>query len=333
MNTQEREAFWKTLCSLSGNDPERDLEKLRTTIKTPKFLYRYRPVDLNSLEALRSNKLYLSTANHYDDPFDTFLHIDTESIRGEFLRAFKTAESTEAVAKGARSVFEEILTEEQKAQLTADNLTKMLSNGLAEELLAFALALRDDVKKDIWSVCFSENGFNETLWLKYADRHKGFVQIYDLENADHFLCGRLEKCENCGIKRFGTNIYPVYYSDEPYDATEFVKLVIVHKLEELLGTPIPQRSYAGMRNGMWERERTTLIKKKCHEYDEEWRMIVGGPMSPPVMMKWIPSGIILGLRMGETEKKLVVSMAQNAGIKDIYRTYIDAQNRLSAMPI
>ena len=37
-------------------------------------------------------------------------------------------------------------------------------------------------------------------------------------------------------------------------------------------------------------------------------------------MEWIPSGILLGLRMGVKEENLVVSMAREAGIKDIYKS-------------
>lgn len=76
-----------------------------------------------------------------------------------------------------------------------------------------------------------------------------------------------------------------------------------------------------------------IIKKECHKYDEEWRMITGCIMKPPVMMEWIPSGIILGLRMGVAEENLVVSMAKEAGIKNIYKSYINAQNKLDAYPL
>ena len=58
MNFQERELFWKTLCSLPGQDVKLESEKLRQTIKYPKYLFRYRPVSIKSLEALRCNKLY-----------------------------------------------------------------------------------------------------------------------------------------------------------------------------------------------------------------------------------------------------------------------------------
>ena len=54
MNAQEREAFWKTLCSLPGTDPKTESEKLGQTIKYPRFLYRYRSVSSKSLEPINS---------------------------------------------------------------------------------------------------------------------------------------------------------------------------------------------------------------------------------------------------------------------------------------
>ena len=331
MNAQEREVFWKTLYSLSGIDPKQDSEKLMNTIKFPKFLFRYRSVTLSSLEALRTNRLYFSSANYYDDPFDTFLHIDIEHIRNEILSGLQTDERAAAAVEMAKHRFKGIITEEQEKFFTTDNIQQMISKDLLEDFLNSALALRDEVKKDTWSVCFSENGFNEVLWLKYADQHKGFVQIYDLENKENYLCGKQEKCQNCGIKNFGTPLYPIYYSDNPYDATNFAKIVMLKKMGELSGVQVPQYLYDSIGNGMWERDKTTLIKKKCHEYDEEWRMITGCQMKAPVMMEWIPSGIILGLRMGIKEENLVISMAKEAGIKNIYKSVIDSNNKLNAI--
>ena len=108
---------------------------------------------------------------------------------------------------------------------------------------------------------------------------------------------------------------------------------MLRKIAETAKTQIPQELYVEMGNVLWEQERTTLIKKECHQYDEEWRMITGCIMKPPVMMEWIPNGIILGLRMGVAEENLVVSMAKEAGIKNIYKSYINAQNKLDAYPL
>ena len=47
MDAQERKIFWDTLRMLPGRDPQRDMKKLKATIKLPKLLYRYRPVTLS----------------------------------------------------------------------------------------------------------------------------------------------------------------------------------------------------------------------------------------------------------------------------------------------
>ena len=52
-------------------------------------------------------------------------------------------------------------------------------------------------------------------------------------------------------------------------------------------------------------------------------------MNPPIMMEWIPSGIILGLHMKKDEENLTVCMAKEAGIKYIYKAFINERSELS----
>ena len=87
MNNEQRQVFWDTLISLDGKNLEADCKRLQETIMFPKYLYRYRPASLKSIEALRTNRLYFSTANYYDDPFDTFINIDLQDMKG-LLNAF-----------------------------------------------------------------------------------------------------------------------------------------------------------------------------------------------------------------------------------------------------
>ena len=75
MDTIGRKAFWDELYRIRDNTPER-LQALLATIKTPKKLCRFRSVSENSLLQLQENKLYCSSADYYDDPFDTFIHFD-----------------------------------------------------------------------------------------------------------------------------------------------------------------------------------------------------------------------------------------------------------------
>ena len=143
--------------------------------------------------------------------------------------------------------------------------------------------------------------------------------------ASNRTVGSVYNCQNCiSCTQIHTYLQAAF---------EFFAFTGLNKIGEISDMTIPKYLYDSVGNGTWERERTTLIKRKCHEYDEEWRMITACPMKPPVMMEWIPSGIILGLRMGVKEENLVVSMAREAGIKDIYKSIIDSKNRLNAVPV
>lgn len=42
--------------------------------------------------------------------------------------------------------------------------------------------IRNEIKKQIYSICFSKSKFNETLWLMYPNNHQDFVLEYDIYN-------------------------------------------------------------------------------------------------------------------------------------------------------
>lgn len=338
MNFKERKEFWDTLTSLEGKDVEADIAKLIKAIKYPKFLYRYRDVNSKTLEALRTNRMYFSSANYYDDPFDTFLQIDLDKIKNEIdavlsddtqihkfislLQRENNSSLNKAMGVKDVSVIDEFFVKNLFNEQSVNNFIYNMTE------------FRNFIKKDIWSVCFSENGFNETLWLKYAKQHTGFVLMYDLDAQEKLLCGKQNKCQNCGISKFGTPLYPIYYSDEKYDATDYTRFI----LSQMLGEKFSANEFFNKLlpinyNPMWESEKVTLIKKECHKYDEEWRMIIPCKMNPPIMREWIPSGVILGLKMDINEENLVVNLAKQAGIEHIHKSYIDKNGNLNAYKV
>lgn len=93
MSHDEMQDYWKTLCSFTGEDIPNEVNQLMAKIRYPRFLYKYRAVNNNNLDALRSNKLFFSKASSYDDPFDTFLHIDVDKIRQEFNSNYSSPEA------------------------------------------------------------------------------------------------------------------------------------------------------------------------------------------------------------------------------------------------
>src|SRR5699024_11379802 len=106
-----------------------------------------------------------------------------------------------------------------------EGLKQLFESGITNQFLSYLLTLRSKIQDEILSICFSENGFNETLWLKYADMHKGFCLMYDLNDSGSFRCGKLDRYSNCGVNKYETRIYPVYYSDTHHDTTKYTTYV------------------------------------------------------------------------------------------------------------
>lgn len=337
MSDEEQREYWQTLCSFTGENIQDEIQRLVDKIHYPRFLYRYRPVNNNNLESLRTNKLFFSKASNYDDPFDTFLHIDIERIRQEFETNYKSTESVKTLAALMKQMLQSVpnnLPDEFIEKITTpEGLKQLHESGLTNQFLSYALALRTKIQEEIQSICFSENGFNETLWLKYADMHKGFILMYDLCDSESFHCGKMDKCKSCGVHLSGTRIYPVHYSNKPHDATNFAKLVMGQEMAKQLGIPMPYFLQKELKPLPWEVERNSLIKKECHKYDEEWRMISNCQLKPPAMIEWVPAAVIIGLRTSQVDENLIISMAQQAGIKKIYKSFIDQSNQLNAFLI
>ena len=331
MDQEERKQFWDILCSLQGIDIQSESEKLAKTISMPRHLYRYRAVSSNTIDALKRNRMFFSNANYYDDPFDTLLHIDFARIRDGGIKYL----SSEHIKQQIQS-FSSASNIDSKI---AENLVSVLDNIDHNKLIDVAIGyLKQNIqfllKEKLWTACFTESGDNQTMWLKYADQYKGFCVVYDLQDSASDLCGKQEKCLNCVVHKAGVSLYPVYYSDEGYDATEYAKsLVTDYMIESIvknLHLPIDSlRAIAPVsRSQIWLPERITLIKSKCHEYDREWRMILKNYSTSRVEKEWIPSGMILGLKVTDKDKDIIIRSAKIAGIEHIYESFINDEYKL-----
>ena len=330
MNTEERKIFWDALCKADGKDVKTDGQKIASTIHYPRFLYRYRPVSVSSIDALQTNHLYFSKANYYDDPFDTLIKIDYSVLHQHIMQMLSSEEIFQQLGLMCKA-----LNVPEEGRLAAENTIKSVS---PEEIIkGVDVFLRNNIqsvlKESLWTVCFSESGINETMWLKYADQYKGFCLVYDFSDDTRKLCGKQEKCVNCVVNNAGVSLYPIYYSDEGYDATEYARN---HTIATIVRSKVPMIANMIIQSlpaASWEQERITLIKSKCHEYDQEWRFILRSPANGPVMQEWIPYGIIIGLRTTTQERDTILRSAKMAGIDHFFECYINDLNRLDIRPI
>lgn len=322
MDAVGRKAFWDTLCSLEAYDHE-SAQKLVAAAPYPPELCRFRAVNENSLLQLQKNEQFFSTANYYDDPFDTYFFINFQMIQDgtRSVRQMLDQDKTEPI--------KEFLSQVGLGDHLESIIQALKSASLNMDLVKYSLReARSLIQKQIYSICFCEESLNETMWLKYADQHKGFVQVYDFQNPDTFMCGKESKCGACGMMNSSHLILPVYYSNEMYDATAYAMGVLYREALKMI-EPLPQELIdIYIRTMAWQSEKVSLIKKECHQYDQEWRMLLSNApdIRPRIRLK--PKSVLIGLRTPEYQKCLIISAARCAGIEEIYQVYINDNNLL-----
>ena len=139
---------------------------------------------------------------------------------------------------------------------------------------------------------------------------------------------------NCIVNNAGVSIYPVYYSDEGYDATKYATNLAAVFIAQLvlknspISTEVINALIPSVQSQMWQPERIALIKSRCHEYDQEWRMLLRGNSKPPVMKEWKPSAVILGLKVTDQNKDIIIRASKMAGISHIYESFINDKYKI-----
>lgn len=130
------------------------------------------------------------------------------------------------------------------------------------------------------------------------------------------------------------SIYPVYYSDDRYDASLYAVAVLLKISMMASGISAPQELATRLDSCMlWEIERISLLKKACHRFDEEWRMIYPQWCVARPCIRLKPKSVIIGLRTPQYKERLIISAATIAGITDIQKIQINKKDELEAVPV
>lgn len=309
MNNEERTNFWNVLLKAKHSE---DAQKLLTTIKSPKYVYRYRSAEGASISNIGKNKMLFSTSIYYDDPFDTFIYINLDIIK-----AVASALKNESLPEELLFINEELRLLVDKAK--GSDLTKVTEN-----VINYLKDFRNDMRKNTWSICFCESFDNESLWLKYANGHKGFLLEYDVRQLIESKI-KVDKdayystCDNCESNVLSSKIWPVYYSKEKYDATFYAGFCAVCKLLEQCGQVGVVQQMVSKGLFKWYAERVILTKKWIHHFDEEWRLLLNTKYRiqtgcrPYIRCK--PSRIIFGLNLTNEQQQRILLQAKKAGVE------------------
>lgn len=324
LGSKKRREFWDALSRARGFSKEVRSAVLQARPPVNR-LCRFRTFGSSSLEQLRTNTLLFSSPPYYDDPLDTYFYVNKKALRTQF----------ELIADTFRGrTLEEIITPLSQFGIPDfNNLRNTIEETEIEEFPFRFDQLNsqiDDIRQIVqnvgYSLCFCDDPLNEVLWLKYADNHRGFVQIYDATCSIGFLCGKKNSCGLCANDDSSLEPFPIYYSNKGYDATQYaLVLLLLREMPVNVKASCPELIKYLEESIRWEFEKVTLIKRKQHEYDCEWRLLCRGSAEGRPSIQVVPSSVVLGLRMKEEEKRSVVDAAKSAGIKLILQAYIDEE--------
>lgn len=334
MDNKKRDEFWQLLCGFNGINIDEELRQVHNTLEYPKLLYKYLPISEYALDNLRTNTLYFSSADKFDDPFDTYIHVDSKEVERQVKEFFKNTQAIDTF----KELYKELYG--QSFSQNADKINELFNSKFVMNVFnAVSKNTRSFIQQSICAACFSEEEHNRALWLKYGQNHQGFCLIYDTTNSTNYLCGKEEKCNNCK-SNIPTPLYPIYYSKDKLDASQHIEHIIgLTLLEQLPNTDseLFNRFSDMIRitygNDVWWNVRVSIIKEYSHNQDKEWRMLINNPYKNGFIKKWRPSGIILGLKTSETNKSILISLAREAGIEHIYQTVIDDNDELKSVEI
>jgi len=294
----------------------------------PKSLYKFFPPTIYSLVGLENRSLWLSTANGFNDPFDSYVGL-------EMLTYIKTYVLKELKRRGL------IATDATNDKLSQEEYWRLFNSHSKDEELGFLsrrksflsewlsivhqksnnvyLTMNDlksdairDCNQKISAIrnapfritCFSnfaddeELGKNTTMWSHYTDNHRGFCVKYSLNFSD----SPIQSIIKCGL-------YKVIYSSKISKASprEVMKLKYGEDYELKVNAYLAKTIY-----------RALITKAKFWNYEKEWRLIIGkenfnilndGSISFPFI-----ESIYLGCKMENVLKQHIVRFADSNNI-------------------
>lgn len=306
MTEKQLRIYWNTLLEASGKQEVLDEERrtVLAAVNYPASLFRFRPVTESSLEELENNYMYFSSSDHYDDPFDTYMKTDIPKL-------LKMVDDIKSDPSAVLSIIKEHFPGFDPKALGKESIKLHVLLPSSEDIIK----LRQNMQKDTYSVCFCESVKNESSWMKYADNHKGFVLEYDF--SPEFID------ELWKYKVLSANLFPVYYSDKKYDATDYA----VRNILLYVCRPTPDLYNELLRYMGWENTKISLIKNKCHKYDKEWRLIPAFSLICRDVIRCRPQSITIGLRTSKYTERTIIAAAKIAGIDKFYKMEIDNNDR------
>lgn len=273
-------------------------------------LVRYRPISLNNFDALKNDRLYYSTPNNFNDPYDTLIYANYLQIIQDIYFNLETGmDSYIDNLKDKNIPDAKLLAAYGYAMWHGPKKDEMVENFL-KQIYETTKKLKETLRKNVRIICFAEDYLSMLMWSHYADNHKGFAIIYDkkdIENAENYTSlGELI------IKK--PILKQVTYADKQSDLTfeieDYIRAYRMTNLGDVI-PPTPKLSQDKLRKMITE-------KSPDWSYEKEWRIVPKHISleheSNLGYMSIKPKGIILGSMCSDKDQCQIIAICDKKRI-------------------
>lgn len=122
------------------------------------MLYKYRPINKNTIESLINNSLHFSSPSEFNDPFDTNIPVIFDGSSKEQIRDFFLRDKYVVPGFVVQDVFS------NENEVLRKKMVDLLNKNDSQHFY-----------RNASMCCFSKNNTNILMWSHYADSHKGIV--------------------------------------------------------------------------------------------------------------------------------------------------------------
>ena len=305
------------------------LNKLSEYIKqtTPKQLFRFRDCSERSFDAFYKDQIWTSSADVMNDDFDARMFFRLEELENWIktqngVQIFKELLTIHNKTGEPPSHVKEIIPDIESLFQLAKHIPTESFESMEQKLKTIFLdgcdSYRDDLIRSIQQrtrfACFSKNVRSPLMWGHYADSAAGFALAYNFKDSPLF------DDDGYFSKQYGCELYPVLYTSQRFDATDYAKNFWIHHIIQV-GLQLNGISFDS--NHLWRvlppvdlfsNKKIALHKSKDWAPEKEWRLFINPYNLTDANCRHLPlpkrpCAIYLGRKISSINEKILTGIA------------------------
>lgn len=295
----------------------------------PQTLYRYRQAKEEHIEAFKDDKIFLTRADYFNDPYDCMLYFDQFAIETGIAEQLQNDNMKDHLISSGYPA----LWAEAGLKITIDDVLKRLEKSRSDFLkhVSFILpSVTIMLQKSMSIACFTEDITSPVMWAHYADSHSGFVLAYQFR-SDMFSPNPYQVYD-VDYDWYGwRSVLPVNYSNCRVDGTALADWYCLCKMSGETGLRDKRNDLSIKLPDSLLKTKLALHKGKEWQYEKEWRMILSSEWpnqaeADHTHILYSPTALFLGCHIGKEEKSQLIKIAKGKGIS-AYQMYIDYSSK------